>query len=215
MHSTLFRDAFGVFQHHGELNRSPSLILFSQGSFHVTAVQPVSYTIEEVSGLLSLDNTVCCFVLPLRFERHTCSHAKLLLWHFQCAASVALHDCAKLALLSCFCPFLQALLRGVVPGSFPSQLAAEPSYEVGQRRFIVMDDNVHAVYGERVEQVRMAMLFVLFLFMLRHDNAIIVSSRVALMKVPFAGATAMLRAPAHWMTGTNCLRPAVLHAPRF
>ena len=63
----------------------------------------------------------------------------------------------------------------MVPGSFPSQLAAEPSYEVGQRRFIVMDDNVHAVYGVRVEQVRMLMLFVSFQSRLTHNNAIIVS----------------------------------------
>lgn len=48
---------------------------------------------------------------------------------------------------------LQALLRGVVPGSFPSQLAALPTQEVGQRRFIIMDDNVYRLYGERVEQV--------------------------------------------------------------
>lgn len=48
---------------------------------------------------------------------------------------------------------LQSLLRGVVPGSFPSQLAAQPSQEVGQRRFIIMDDNVYRLYGEKVEQV--------------------------------------------------------------
>jgi 3-dehydroquinate synthase len=71
------------------------------GSFQVVAAQPVSYTINEVSGLLDLDN--------------------------------------------------EALLRGVVPGSFPSQLAAEPSQEVGQRRFIIMDDNVYRLYGEKVE----------------------------------------------------------------
>ena len=42
------------------------LIFLSQGSFHVTAVQPVSYTIEEVSGLLSLESTVCFnFATPL------------------------------------------------------------------------------------------------------------------------------------------------------
>ena len=40
-----------------------------------------------------------------------------------------------------------------MPGSFPSQLAAEPSQEVGQRRFIIMDDNVYRLYGEKVETV--------------------------------------------------------------
>jgi 3-dehydroquinate synthase len=74
----------------------------STGSFQVKAAQPVSYTIQEVVGLLDLDN--------------------------------------------------EALLRGVVPGSFPSQLAASPTQEIGQRRFVIMDDNVYRLYGERVEQ---------------------------------------------------------------
>lgn len=48
---------------------------------------------------------------------------------------------------------MQTLLRGVIPDSFPSQLAAKPTQEVGQRRFIIMDDNVYRLFGERVEQV--------------------------------------------------------------
>lgn len=40
-----------------------------------------------------------------------------------------------------------ALRCGVIPDSFPSQLAVEPSNAVGQRRFIIMDDNVHALHG--------------------------------------------------------------------
>ena len=45
------------------------------------------------------------------------------------------------------------MLRGVVPDSFPCQPTALPVRARGQRRFVVMDDNVHRIYGARVEQV--------------------------------------------------------------
>jgi len=44
-------------------------------------------------------------------------------------------------------------LRGVIPNSFPSQLASAPTYEVGQRRFVIMDSNVYDLHGKKVEQV--------------------------------------------------------------
>lgn len=48
--------------------------------------------------------------------------------------------------------FLQSLLRGLLPDSFPARLAAEPTTEK-QRRFIIIDENVYATYGEQLEQV--------------------------------------------------------------
>lgn len=72
------------------------------GSFQVQAVQAVSYSINEVSGLTDLDNP--------------------------------------------------ALRRGVVPDSFPSQLAVEPTDTIGQRRFVIMDHNVHALHGANFER---------------------------------------------------------------
>lgn len=48
--------------------------------------------------------------------------------------------------------FLQSLLRGLLPDSFPARLAAEPTTEK-QRRFIIVDENVYATYGEQLEQV--------------------------------------------------------------
>lgn len=74
----------------------------STGSFEVRAVQAVSYSISEVSGLTDLENP--------------------------------------------------ALRRGVVPDSFPSQLAAEPTSTIGQRRFVIMDSNVHALHGANFER---------------------------------------------------------------
>ena len=46
------------------------------------------------------------------------------------------------------------MLRGVVPDSFPCQPTVLPVRAPGQRRFVVMDDNVHRIYGERVQKVR-------------------------------------------------------------
>ena len=48
---------------------------------------------------------------------------------------------------------VQTMLRGVVPDSFPCQATALPVRSPGQRRFVVMDDNVYRIYGARVEQV--------------------------------------------------------------
>ncbi len=45
------------------------------------------------------------------------------------------------------------MLRGVVPDSFPCQPTVLPVRAPGQRRFVVMDDNVHRIYGERVQKV--------------------------------------------------------------
>jgi hypothetical protein len=58
-----------------------------------------------------------------------------------------------MALLSTALPSEQALRCGVIPDSFPSQLAVEPSNAVGQRRFIIMDDNVHALHGANFARV--------------------------------------------------------------
>ena len=51
------------------------------------------------------------------------------------------------------------MLRGVVPDSFPCQPTVLPVRAPGQRRFIVIDDNVHRIYGERIEQVLIYSLF--------------------------------------------------------
>ena len=48
---------------------------------------------------------------------------------------------------------LQQLLRGVVPGSFPFALGPEPQQTAGIRRLIVIDDNVHRLYGELLRKV--------------------------------------------------------------
>lgn len=48
---------------------------------------------------------------------------------------------------------LQALLRNVVPGSFPSQLSEQAMPGTGQRRFIVIDENIHTIYGARIARV--------------------------------------------------------------
>ena len=61
--------------------------------------------------------------------------------------------------------FLQSLLRSLLPDSFPARLAAEPTTEK-QRRFIIIDENVYATYGEQLEQVWW--LFYLFPLHVRH-----------------------------------------------
>ena len=47
---------------------------------------------------------------------------------------------------------MQNLLRGLLPDSFPARLATEPSTEK-QRRFIIIDEAVHAIYGPQLEKV--------------------------------------------------------------
>lgn len=47
---------------------------------------------------------------------------------------------------------LQTLLRGVVPDSFPSRLSLEPC-ERGERRLVVVDDNVYRIYGAQLREV--------------------------------------------------------------
>ena len=48
---------------------------------------------------------------------------------------------------------LQTLLRGVVPDSFPCRLSDKPMPAKNQRRFIIIDDNVHRIHGHRIETV--------------------------------------------------------------
>ncbi|KAK9819718.1 hypothetical protein WJX72_001641 [[Myrmecia] bisecta] len=72
------------------------------GCFQVTASQPVSYCVEEVSDIFDLNN--------------------------------------------------KALLRGMVPDSFPARLAPAPIDNVRQRRFIVIDEVVYNLYGEQLRQ---------------------------------------------------------------
>ena len=50
------------------------------------------------------------------------------------------------------------MLRGVVPDSFPCQPTVLPVRAPGQRRFIVIDENVHRIYGVRIEQVLLCSL---------------------------------------------------------
>lgn len=59
-------------------------------------------------------------------------------------------------LLQHMCGFyaVQALLRGVVPGSFPFVLGPEPEVTVGLRRLVVIDNNVERIYGDRLRQVQ-------------------------------------------------------------
>ncbi|KAK9832663.1 hypothetical protein WJX81_008668 [Elliptochloris bilobata] len=45
----------------------------------------------------------------------------------------------------------ETMLRGVVPDSFPCQPTVLPVHTPGQRRFVVMDDNVYRIYGHRVQ----------------------------------------------------------------
>lgn len=49
---------------------------------------------------------------------------------------------------------MQALLRGVVPGSFPFMLAPEPEVTTGLRRLVVIDNNVERIYGDKLRKVR-------------------------------------------------------------
>ena len=49
---------------------------------------------------------------------------------------------------------LQALLRGVAPGSFPCALGPEPEATTGLRRFVVIDENIHRLYGQKIRKVR-------------------------------------------------------------
>jgi hypothetical protein len=44
----------------------------------------------------------------------------------------------------------QALLRGVVPGSFPFALGPEPAAPAGLRRLVVIDENVERIYGGQI-----------------------------------------------------------------
>ena len=48
---------------------------------------------------------------------------------------------------------VQTLLRGVEPESFPMRLSLEPA-QSGERRLVVIDDNVYAIYGAQLRQVR-------------------------------------------------------------
>lgn len=48
---------------------------------------------------------------------------------------------------------LQALLRGVLPGSFPCALGPEPQVTAGLRRFVVIDENIHRLYGAQITLV--------------------------------------------------------------
>jgi hypothetical protein len=48
----------------------------------------------------------------------------------------------------------QALLRGVAAGSFPCALGPEPEVTVGLRRFVVIDENINRLYGQKIRQVR-------------------------------------------------------------
>jgi hypothetical protein len=48
---------------------------------------------------------------------------------------------------------LQALLRGVVPGSFPCALGPEPEVTTGLRRFVIIDDNIERTYGQQIRKV--------------------------------------------------------------
>lgn len=49
---------------------------------------------------------------------------------------------------------VQSLLRNVIPGSFPNQLTDKPMPGLGQRRFIIIDENIYNLHGERIEKVR-------------------------------------------------------------
>uniref|UniRef100_A0A383V683 Uncharacterized protein n=1 Tax=Tetradesmus obliquus TaxID=3088 RepID=A0A383V683_TETOB len=49
-----------------------------------------------------------------------------------------------------FEPHNKALLRGVVPGSFPFALGPEPAVTTGLRRLVVIDSNVGRIYGQQI-----------------------------------------------------------------
>ena len=76
----------------------------------------------------------------------------------QALADFELHHCITAVIPSYGCSAaesescLQSLLRGLLPDSFPARVAAEPGTEK-QRRFIIIDENVYATYGEQLEQV--------------------------------------------------------------
>ncbi len=48
--------------------------------------------------------------------------------------------------------WVQTLLRGVVPDSFPSLLSQAPAAP-GERRLVAVDDNVYRLYGSQIHQV--------------------------------------------------------------
>lgn len=47
---------------------------------------------------------------------------------------------------------VQTLLRGVVPDSFPSRLSLV-TCQPGERRLVVIDDNVYRIYGAQLREV--------------------------------------------------------------
>lgn len=119
-----------------------------QGCFHVAAQQPVLYTVQESMNLLSLDNMVSCCAV------HDCSmpcFSQLYVQHNVMLCSVFILLIYTTGHITAVC-FLQNLLRGLLPDSFPARLAAEPTTEK-QRRFIIIDEEVHAIYGPQLEKV--------------------------------------------------------------
>ena len=52
---------------------------------------------------------------------------------------------------------LQSLLRELVPDSFPARLGPDSAAPgMTQRRFIIIDEAVHALYGEQMDKVTAA-----------------------------------------------------------
>lgn len=89
-------------------------------------------------------------------------HVLLLVWCSTFVCSYCCLDCYTdgCCFLSVMCAnlefdiwlYVQSLLRGLLPDSFPARLAEEPGTEK-QRRFIIIDEVVYATYGAQLEQV--------------------------------------------------------------
>lgn len=125
------------------------------GCFTVTSQLPVQYTITEVHGIFDLDNKVCPLIQP------PCRPSRLAaVCYVPTFVSPSLSDTDPTQrattgrCLTAAVWYMQALLRGVVPGSFPCALGPEPEVTAGLRRFVVIDDNVLKLYGPAIRQVR-------------------------------------------------------------
>lgn len=159
-----------------------------QGAFTVTSSMPVQYTVTQVNGIFDLNNKVGDSRLQRVDGSSGAQHGvqlfhgvSLPLWNMPVCLrpfTAPRHQPQPLHLLCCpAVPCLtnhsltppplslpstlhQALLRGVVPGSFPFVLAPEPQQTVGLRRLIILDDNVHRIYGPQLEKVGTVWLYV-------------------------------------------------------
>lgn len=120
---------------------------------------PVMYTVNEVQGIFDLSNKVRVCVVASKQAAVVNATQQGILWQPApcrvCVPANATSTPLPLKQHKYTCQTQQqALLRGVVPGSFPCALGPEPEVTAGLRRFVVIDENVNALYGQQIRQVR-------------------------------------------------------------